>query len=101
MASRDENIYDVGDKPKLKVTFKDPETKELVDPDVVVCTVRPPKAKEADYQTPEVEKLSKGVYQAVVIIDRPGRWWYAFDGAGSHAGAEERSFNVRTQNVPR
>lgn len=96
-----ENIYDVGDKAVLKVTFTDPETKALVDPDVVVCTVKPPNAATADILTPEVEKVSEGVYQAEVSITKPGRWWYAFDGAGNHQGAEERSFNVRSQNVPR
>jgi hypothetical protein len=73
-----------------------------VDPDVVVCTVRPPKVSAADYLTPAVTKLSKGVYQAQVTVNRAGRWWYAFDGAGNnHQGAQERSLFVREQNVPR
>lgn len=97
----EETIYNIGDKPNLRVTFTDPVTKELVDPDVVVCTVRPPKVSSAGYLTPAVTKISKGVYQAQVSIDRSGRWWYAFDGAGNFQGSEERSLFVRDQNVPR
>lgn len=96
-----ENIYDVGDKVVVTTTFTDPETKARVDPDVVVCTVRPPNAPAAEFQTPGVEKVSSGVYKAEISVTKAGRWWYAFDGAGNHQGAEERSFNVRSQNVPR
>lgn len=99
--SAPETIYDIGDKPILRVKFTDPATKALVDPDVVVCTVRPPKVAAAEYLTPAVVKISKGIYQAQVSVDRSGRWWYAFDGAGNFQGAEERSFEVRSQNVPR
>lgn len=99
--SDQENIYDIGDQPILTVVFTDATTKERVDPEVVVCTVRPPKAPASDYLTPTVSKVETGVYRATIIVDRSGRWWYAFDGAGNHQGAEERSFTVRSQNVPR
>lgn len=96
-----DNLYDIGDKPILTASFTDPETGDPVDPDVVVCTVRPPRVPAAEYLTPAVDKVEKGSYKAQVTIDREGTWWYAFDGAGTHAGAEERSFKVRSRNVPR
>lgn len=96
-----ENIYNVGDSVKVKAEFRDPETKKLVDPSVVVCTVRPPETKPADVLTPAVTKTAVGKYEASIEVDRAGRWWVAFDGAGLHPSAEERSFVVRKQQVPR
>jgi hypothetical protein len=96
-----DNLYDIGDRPVLTATFKDPESKELVDPDVVVCTVRPPDSTVAEQLTPTVEKVSTGVYRTTLSVDRAGRWWYAFDGAGDNQASQERSFTVREQQVPR
>lgn len=95
-----ENVYDAGD---ILVTaeFKDPVTGALVDPEVVVCSARPPEAPAEDVVTPEVTKLSTGKYQAKVTADRAGRWFYAFDAAGDYRGSREGSFTVRAQYVPR
>ena len=101
MAEAPIETYDIGDRPKLNATFRDPDTNALVDPATVVCTVHPPNTTKAEALLPTVTKLSKGKYQAEVDADRSGDWWYAFDAAGSYKGSEERYFIVRTQRVAR
>lgn len=97
-----EIIVDVGTCVKLKAIFRDPVTKELVEPGVVVATVRAPEAPPADNQTPEVEELDKGEYQVEVIASRAGRWYVAFDASGGgYTGAKEASFVARERYVPR
>lgn len=96
-----DNLYDIGEKATLSATFRDPKTKVLVDPDVVVCTVQPPESSEQEQLTPKVTKAATGLYEASVSLTRAGRWWYAFDGAGEGESAKERSLTVRAQRVPR
>lgn len=97
----DESIFSVGDLVRVKAIFRDPETEELVDPEVVVFTVRGPDAPQADNTTPKVEKIDTGEYFAQVPVDRSGRWYVAIDAAGGYVGAHEHSFIVRDQYVPR
>lgn len=96
------NLYDIAETVHLTATFKHPVTKKLVDPETVTCTVRPPSAtKEEDNLTPTVKKVSTGIYEAEVEADESGRWYFAFDSSGGFKAAEEKSFTVRKQNVPR
>lgn len=96
-----ESVYDIGQVVVVEASFRDPKTKKLVDPQVVVATFLPPGAKPSDALTPGVEKVKTGVYKASVQVDRAGRWWVAWDGAGLHPSAGERSFMVRERRVPR
>jgi hypothetical protein len=89
-------IFHIGDLVILKAIFTDPDTKEPVDPETVVCTVQ----RGSTISTPEVTG-EKGVYTAEVEIDRSGRWYFAFDGTGGHQASQEGSFSVRQQAIPR
>lgn len=97
-----ELVVDVGTCVRLKVTLTDPETREPAAPDLIVATVRPPGAAQADFLTIDPEALEEdGEYLVKVLASKPGRWYVAIDTAGAYTGAKEASFVAREQYVPR
>jgi uncharacterized protein YfaS (alpha-2-macroglobulin family) len=88
-----ENVYDKGDEVVLTTLITDTRTKAPVDPTTVVVTVRKP---DKTTETPTVRHDSLGNYEASVIADQTGRWFYQWaTTGGDYVGADERHFSVR------
>lgn len=92
------STYDIGDVAELSGAFTDTYTGAAVEPQTVVCTVRKPNGTTL---TPDVADHGDGTYTAEVTLDRPGSWWYAFDGIGGEQASGERELRVRTRRVTR
>lgn len=88
------NTYDIGDRPRLEVTFKD-LTGALADPTAVTAKVKDPANVVTDYNAVAVQHASLGVYYIDVDLDQSGTWFYRFDGVGTVKASVENAFNVR------
>jgi uncharacterized protein YfaS (alpha-2-macroglobulin family) len=88
-----ENVYDRGDEVVLATVITDTRTKAPVDPATVAVTVRKP---DKTIVTPTVSHDGLGTYEASVIADQTGRWFYQWSTTGGdYVGADERHFSVR------
>ena len=89
------NVYDVGDKIRLSVTFTSGVTP--TDPTAVVCKVKEPDGTitTATYALAQIIKDSAGVYHYDTTIDQAGRHWYRFEGTGTVVAAAEADFMAR------
>lgn len=90
--------FDVGDRAILKARFRDPETKEPVDPTEVVFRVRKPDGTTVEQAaTDNADEV--GYFTATLPIDQSGEWWWRADGTGEVEGSGETHFRVRAQKV--
>lgn len=89
--------FDVGDVAIMRAKFRDPESKEPVDPTAVVFRVRKPDGtgvENTNADNPEV-----GEYVARIPVDQSGEWWWRADGTGEVEGSGETHFRVRARKV--
>lgn len=94
-----ELVTDAGNTVTVTATIRNGKTKEPTDPDVVVCTVRPPDG--SPNITPELERIEAGVYEATFDVLVPGRWYVAIDGVGAVKAAKEVRLTVKEPHVVR
>lgn len=90
--------YQVGSVARLTAVFTDTREDRRVDPEDVVCSVKPPTRPAFEAQ---VKALGNGVYEAEVPIDTSGTWLYAFDSKGAHQASAEGKLFVGEQLLPR
>jgi hypothetical protein len=89
--------YYVGQVARVKATFTDTESGDLVDPETVVCQV---KAPGGAVSKPAVVKISTGLYKAEVPVTEGGRWEAVFDGLPTHKSAGPIKFTASSRDVP-
>lgn len=88
-------IYDIGDTPIVKATFKVDGIE--TDPGEVTLKVQDP---DGDVQTytlsgATIVRTGEGVYEKSLSASKPGKWHYRWVGTDPAAGAEEGWFRVR------
>jgi len=94
-------IYDIGDRRRLVVTFRD-EDGSLADPTAVTFAIREPDDLVTTYvygTDVELVRDSVGVYHVHWDIAQAGWHHWRFEGAGSVGVAEESRFQVRESLV--
>jgi uncharacterized protein YfaS (alpha-2-macroglobulin family) len=88
-----ESVYDKGDEVVLTTVITDTRTRAPVDPATVVVTVKRP---DKTVLTPTVTRDTTGTYEASVIANQTGRWFYQWSTTGGdYVGADENHFSVR------
>jgi hypothetical protein len=93
------NIYDLGKTVRVRATFKNGDTGDPIDPDVVNVTLKSPAGALTTYTHgvgSNVVKESVGNYYAMVSASLSGFWKYRWWSAGFGQTAKERKFQVRT-----
>jgi len=90
------SVYNIGTEVTIRAVFKDPDTKAVVEPSSVTCTV----VDGEDTVTHPTVTKTQGVYEATLDIDNKGYWRYAFAGTGGFKARAESWFFVRPQLVP-
>lgn len=91
------STYDVGDRVKLDVVFKD-NTGAEVDPTEVELQLRRPDGTTVSYTHPtdsEIQKEATGVYSHVLTTEHSGQHDFHWKATGPGAGVEEGRFWVR------
>lgn len=89
--------YYVGQVARVKATFTDTETGELVDPEKVVCQI---KAPDGTITKLTATKVSTGLYKAEVPVTEAGAWETVFDGFPDHKSAAVIKFRASGRDVP-
>ena len=88
------NSYPEGSSVKFSVIFQTPPDGPVVDPTTVTFKIkRPDTGVVVTYTYPPagtVIKDSTGKYHADYTCDFPGEWYYRWEGAGAHIGANEK-----------
>jgi hypothetical protein len=84
------NEYHIGTEVVLRCEFKNPRRGMRVDPTTVSCLVLAPGSTEPT--SISTGRISEGIYEAVVLVDRAGDWEYRFSGAGNYRTASEKKF---------
>lgn len=84
------NIYDVGDKIRLSVTFTSGSTP--TDPTTVAVKIKEP---DGTITSATPTKDDAGDYHYDWSIVQSGRHWYRFEGTGAVVAAAEADFMVR------
>lgn len=97
------DTYDIGDRVKLDITFKDDAGID-VDPDAVRLTLAYPDGNvetwgEGDVDTPIVHEAT-GYYSAEFTATMSGRHRFRWDANGPGAGSEEGYYYVNLNHLP-
>lgn len=83
--------FDLGDKGRARVTFKDPDNNDaLVDPDTVKVTVTDPSGTSTTYvygTDSEVVKESTGTYRIDIDLNAKGDWIVRWHSEGNGQAA--------------
>ena len=89
------NVYDIGDKVRLSVTFTVDGV--AADPTDVACKYQDPSGNEVEktFLAGDVTRSGTGIYYYDVTIDESGTWFYRFEATGNVVGAGENHFRIR------
>ena len=87
--------FDIGDRERLKATFRD-DAGALKNPTTVVATLREP---DGTISTPAVSNPSVGVHTVDLIFTQTGRHLLKFKGTGAVVSAQEIEFYVKVENA--
>lgn len=94
--------YDIGDKPRISVTFTD-LTGSVGDPTGVTLRVKPPRGAASTLFTYGVDaalvRSGVGTYYLDYQIFTEGRHEYRWEGTGALQTANEGVFDVRKRRV--
>lgn len=89
------NVYDVGDRVRLRGVFTDLAGADT-DPTTIVCKYQDPSGNETSVTYPTtIVKESTGRYYLDLDIDEAGTWHYRWNGTGAVVAAGEQSFIAR------
>lgn len=86
--------FDIGDRPIVRVEFRD-EVGALTSPTTVVFSYQRPNGAEVVNQAPTSNPTAGVFTYALPTIDQAGTWWYRAKGTGALVAAVEGSFEVR------
>lgn len=83
------NSYPSENVVSVKVTFRNPVTKVLFDPTVVIMKYRDPSGNitTRTYSVSGITKDSTGIYHSNITVDQVGRWYYTWYGDGARKEA--------------
>lgn len=94
------DFCNLGDYPKVYVTFHNRTTGEYIDPAAVMLSVRTPDGTVTTYVYGEdgspIQQEATGRYYAFLDADQAGTWFYRWWATGDGQSAEEKRFEVRT-----
>lgn len=99
MAARTVNSYKQGQVAKCVMVFRDPETGEPYDPEIVTfyyetpSGVAPAEIRQAD-DSGAVKRTAAGTYRRDLPLNEGGTWYYRFEGTGSKQGADQHKLTV-------
>ena len=88
------NSYPLGSSLLLSATFTDIEDR-TVDPTIITLSTRDPTGAEFDYTSPDITKVTSGVYTCQVAPTVPGVWRYRWRGIGAVLAANESKFEIK------
>lgn len=88
--------YDIGDRPVLRYTVRDPVTGALTDATVTVTVTKPDGT--AVSPVPTVVRTDTGQYYAAPTVDVPGDWDWLFQSSGAVVDQAQGSLYVRSAN---
>jgi hypothetical protein len=84
-------IFYVGDVWKPKVTWRDPETKAIVEPTTTTAKVTAP---DLTVTGPTPSKVETGIWRASVKLTEAGKWHIVFNATGAYEGAKPETITV-------
>lgn len=84
--------FNLGQGVEVRGKFRDPQTKQLVDPDSVFASLRRP---DGTIILLTVASDEPGIYTARGVVDVPGLWYYRMSSSDPGAAAYEGTFEVR------
>ena len=93
MASKTEP-FDVGDQVTFFVDFTN-AAGTAANPSTVTLKVENPDGTQTTYAQGSLSNPSTGRWEKAVTVDKPGRWWFRFEGTGSIQLAQEDYVQVR------
>jgi hypothetical protein len=95
---RDYGDFDVGDRLRVRATFRNPDDLSYVDPDAVTCTVW----HEGDTSPVSVAAVhdSTGRFAAFFIPSVPGRHFMEVKALGEYAVVLKGTFRARGSVIP-
>jgi hypothetical protein len=85
--------FTVGTKVTLEGTFKN-KARELDDPTTVTVRIEDPDGVVTVIEHADITRVSLGVYEVDVLVNREGTWWYRFEGDGDLVTAGDDRFRV-------
>lgn len=91
------NRYDVGQLVRVKITFTENFSGDLIDPTTITAYYQTP-TKETTVLVFDVDasliRESIGVYYTDIELTESGKWNYRFKGEGAVVSASQSYFNV-------
>lgn len=88
-------VFQVGDLPKIKITFTD-EDGVAVDPTTVELMVQTPSGARTTYTygAGTVSRAGVGVYYKNYTVSESGTHYYHWEAGGAYTAVDEGSFKV-------
>jgi uncharacterized protein YfaS (alpha-2-macroglobulin family) len=91
-------IYDVGDRVRFSVAFKDEEGADA-DPTTITFKLRSPTRVFYTHTYPDdITKDNTGQYHLDFTLTGPGEWCYRFEGTGAVETAAEGTLKASASN---
>lgn len=90
-------VYDIGDEPRITVTFTD-LSGTVGDPTTVTCIVKTPSGASRTYTygtDAELTQTSTGIYNLDLLITEAGEYRYKFNGTNALAASVQGRIAVR------
>lgn len=94
----DIEVHDVGDRLRFRATFRNPDTLEYQDPDVVTAHIW--RVGDDDTTTPGTNKVSVGVYDAFFTPTVAGDYLVEIRGTGNWGATLKRAFRAEGTLMP-
>lgn len=94
--------HDLGSLVRVTAEFREVETRDLIDPDVVKLSILSPSNVLTTYvygDGDEVVKDAVGIYYSDVSAEEAGRYYYRWWSTGDGQAATEKYFEVLAANA--
>lgn len=89
--------HDLGDLIRVIATFREADTRALIDPDAVFLSVLSPAGVLTTYEYGvgvDIVNDSVGIYHSDISADEAGRYYYRWWSTGDGQAATEKYFDV-------